>query len=231
MLRMEDPYPVVVTIFGYGSLMDISSAVKTVPSARNLREARLDGYTRMYNLVSIGGIKSGNANQDTKEMAALAISKRPGAYVLGCLFEIDAAELDGYLLREHRYKVCEVEVFDYQNEKLVHATTVISQSDEEYYAKLPRESPEYEDMVGRWYSGTLWGRSDILPMKSYMINCVIAAYHLGDKQWLDNMLDGTFLADNTTSLRSYMLLLQQRGDLDTVIVDGVDILNLNAEIL
>lgn len=223
---MESISPRHITIFGYGSLMDLSSALRTVPSAKNLRKARLEGYTRMYNLVSIGGIKSGNANQDTKEMAALSIVGKFGAFVLGCIFEIDATELEGYLYREHRYKVCEVDVLDFQNDMLIQATTVVSQSDDEYYLKLPRESQEYEEMVGRWYSGSLWGRNDILPMKSYMINCIVASYRLGHKVWLDNMLDGTLLADKSTSLRTYVARLRDQGELDGIEADGVDLLKL-----
>jgi cation transport regulator ChaC len=223
---MEPVSPGYVSIFGYGNLMDLASALRTVPSAKNLRKARLDGYTRMYNLVSVGGIKSGIANQDTKEMAALSIVKKYGAFVLGCVFEIDASEVENYLYREHRYKVCEVDVFDFQNDKLIPATTVISQSDEEYYLKLPKESPEYEEMVGRYYTGSLWGRKDILPMKSYMMNCIIAAYRLGSKEWLDNMLDGTLLADTSTSLRVYAARLRDQGELDRIEAEGENLLNL-----
>ena len=64
---------------------------------------------------------------------------------------------------------------------------------------------EYHRRVGQYYKGSLWHRDDILPMKTYMISCAFAAYELGESEYINNYLDGTYLADRKISLRSYIL--------------------------
>ncbi|KAJ1426588.1 hypothetical protein B484DRAFT_450649 [Ochromonadaceae sp. CCMP2298] len=73
-----------VTIFGYGSLMDASSALRTMPAARNFRRGVLRGFHRRYSLVSVSGIRSGNADLNTLEVAALAIRSGVGRGGRGC---------------------------------------------------------------------------------------------------------------------------------------------------
>ena len=158
----------------------------------------------MYSLVSIGGIRSGNANLETNEVAALAIQASPSDRVLGCLFDVPNCEIAQYLEREHRYKSISVQVYDYLSNNFVTALTVVEQSDNDYKASCGSED-EYFQRVGQYYQGSLWHRSDILPMKTYMVSCALAAHELGGSEYINNYLDGTYLADRSTTLRSYML--------------------------
>ena len=193
------------SVFGYGSLMECFSAQKTMPSASNFRCGKLDDYIRMYNLVSISGIRSGNANLTTNEIAALSIKPNNNSFVLGVLFDLPLNQLDGYLEREHRYKPIQTTVWDFELETNVVAWTVVAQTDEEYLSnRCSNNSDEYFKRVKQYYEGLLWGRTDILPMPIYCFTCLKAAYVLGGLQYLDNMLDNTLLSDNTTSLRSYL---------------------------
>ena len=75
-----------ITIFGYGSLLDVESALSTMPSLTNHRLATLKHYRRSFNLVSIGSIRKGIANGEG-ETAALCIRPENGAPIIyGCLF-------------------------------------------------------------------------------------------------------------------------------------------------
>ena len=214
------------TIFGYGSLMSIASTLRTMPNAHSFRPAVLDGYGRIFSLVSISGCRSGAANWETKEVGALAIrscgSSSPsstrgssGSKVYGCVFDIPEGELASYLEREHRYKPIQVDAWVHETAvdggvslaagsmKKVPCWTVVEQSDEEYAATMSAE--EWQERVGQYYNtGPLWGRKDVLPMRDYLASCVHAAWELGGELWLKNLLDEATLADGNTSIRSYV---------------------------
>ena len=197
-----------VTVFGYGSLMDVQSCRKTLPAANNFRKGELCNYRRSYNLVSIGGLKSGRGNLSTLEVAALSIFPCAQSTVLGCLFDIPADELGPYLEREHRYRAVQLEVRDESSPNgTALAWTVVEQTDTDYAQKVAAEGLDWEERVGKYYRGQLWGRRDVLPMRGYMGMCVLAANFLGGMEFVNNMLDYTVLADGTTTLRAYLVML------------------------
>ena len=78
--------------------------------------------------------------------------------------------------------------------------TVVENTDEKYRASMAPE--EWEERIGQYYSGTLWGRTEIKPMRKYLTSCVSSALMLGGQIWLDSMLD-SYLADGTT-VREYV---------------------------
>jgi cation transport regulator ChaC len=182
-----------VSIFGYGSLMDNFSARRTMPRAKNFQPAILRGFERVYNLFSIGGVKDGSSNMDTSEVAALAIRETSldSSFVFGCIFDIPESELGSYLEREHRYKAIEIDVSvpivcdinsSSSPSRIQRAWTVVQQTDEEYRALMSTE--EYHDRVLRFYKGKLWGRPDILPKRAYSNAVIAAAHKLGGKLWV-----------------------------------------------
>jgi cation transport regulator ChaC len=190
--------------------MSLDSIKRTMPSARNLCAGELMDYQRVFSLVSIYGIRAGISNFDTKEMAAVAIYPYAGSRVLGCLFEIDEDELDAYFEREHRYKRQQVQVaIRSENAKESNAVayqtcwTVCGQTDEEYRSKIASEE-EWHRRIGQYYSGSLWERRDILPMKQYLLDIVLATWNFKGTEWLINFLDDCMLADGTTSIRSHL---------------------------
>ena len=65
------------------------------------------------------------------------------------------------------------------------------------------DESEYEERVGQYYQGYLWSRTDILPLRTYTTNVIIAAYELGGSRWLNNFVDETFLSDGRTTIRDY----------------------------
>jgi len=64
---------------------------------------------------------------------------------------------------------------------------------------------EWQQRVGQYYNdGALWGRSDILPLRDYLADVVLAAHTCGDASWLQNVLDECVLADGGTTVREYV---------------------------
>ena len=204
-----------VSIFGYGSLMNKESTLKTLPSASNFAPAILQGYQRAFHLVSISGLRSGRANLDTKEMAALSIYPAgDDQFVYGCVFDIEEADLVDYFDREHRYKPMQVTV------KLINASykeayTVISQTDEEYINKVGNDY--YQENITKYYSGRLWDRTDILPMTWYLELVLFAAIDIGHKEWLDSFLNDTLMADLQTTVRTYIYSDDKFSNLTAII--------------
>ena len=103
-----------LSIFGYGSLMQYESVLRTMPNAVNHRYGALGGWERVFSLVSVSSIRRGTAEFDTMELAALAIrpSTDASSLVTGCIFEIPADEMGAFVEREHRYIVKQLQVMD-----------------------------------------------------------------------------------------------------------------------
>jgi len=186
-----------LSIFGYGSLMNYKSVLKTMPNAVNHRYGSLPGYQRVFSLISVGRIKAGLANWETMEVAALAIRPAapdsPDAVVRGCIFEIPQDELEALREREHRYKIEQLDIIDHSKPLQKHSGepgmtrcyAVLEQSSEAYLATMTAE--EYDARVGKIYPrtpttgfaavacGELWGRLDIKPLRAYLTMCLQAA--------------------------------------------------------
>ncbi len=195
-----------VSIFGYGSLMSIDSAIKTMPSLSNFRLAKLIGYKRIFSLFAVDRLIKGYTSVNDIENAGLAI--RPNKEeeninntVFGCVFDILEDELPSYFEREKIYKVKKVPVItcDFEN---VTAYTVIEQTDEEYINTLGKT--EYDFQVGKYYSGSIWQRKDILPAKKYFEMVCTAAINTRNIELLKNFLDETYLSDEITTIREYL---------------------------
>lgn len=210
-----------VTIFGYGSLMLKESALSTMPSLSSFRKARLNGFKRSFGLVSAGAISKGTANMETKEIAALSIEPDPDHFVLGCIFDIPESELKDYFEREHRYKPMQVEVEIFEPSSIISSCyTVVEQTDEEYKLSLGSDwESEYQLRVGQYYQGPLWGRVDIYPLRNYLGYVFHAALDIGGKDWVDNLLDKSYLADKKTPIRQYLV---ENSDRFSHIIDKIN---------
>ena len=191
------------TIFGYGSLMNQNSIMKTSSLYMNFRAAVLPDYLRLYDLVSVASIKNNMSDWSTLEVAALSIAPSKGICVKGCLFEIPCDQMGPYFEREHRYKAIKVHVNDILHNYVTEAWTVVAQTDEEYLEKLDGGEEEWYERVGQYYTGKLRGRTDILPLRKYSNDVIFAALNLGGAEWLDNLMKCTFLSDKVTTLEQY----------------------------
>jgi len=195
-----------VSIFGYGSLMNIDSAIKTMPSLSNFRLAKLIGYKRIFSLFAVVRLIKGDVDINDIENAGLAI--RPNKEeeninntVFGCVFDILEDELPSYFEREKIYKVKKVPIMtcDFEN---VTAYTVIEQTDEEYINSFGEQN--YDSQIGKYYSGSIWHRKDILPAKKYFEMVCTTAINNQNIELLKNFLDETYLANEITTIREYI---------------------------
>ena len=201
-----------VKVFGYGSLMSFSSALSTCPSVSDFAPAVLLGYRRRFSLVSISGLRTGGADLDTLEMAALGIEPshaQPYAQVNGCSFDIAEGDLASYLEREARYELVRVTI-DVNGSLHPSVVTVVPFATNEAYitAKFDPASGDpaqrWHERVGQYYTGSLFERTDILPMRGYLRDCLSSALALGGATWLDNFLDQCVCADGVTTMRQYI---------------------------
>lgn len=191
--------------------MDKASAGRTM-HCYNFRPAILNAYQRSSRLVSISGIRSGKANMETLEIAAMSIDPCSSSSTYGCLFEISEEDLAPYIEREHRYTIKKVNVIDAENGSPCSAYTVVSRTDEDYLMSMEGGEKEMEERVGQYYKGALWARDDIFPLRDYTNNVIKAAHRLGGDRWMLNVLDESFLSDRKTTLREYYQKYPDRLD-------------------
>ena len=206
-----------IKVFGYGSLMSQLSARSTMPSLQWFMPAILHEHKRTFSLVSISGLIRGGANQETLEMAALGINPSPTHNVYGCAFDISAAEMAAYVEREHRYRLVDIHV---NIEGMLHpAVTVVPYASNEEYraAKFADDEVGWHERVGQHYSGPLFDRRDVWPMRAYLRDCLAAAASLGGRAWLVNFLDESFCSDGATSIRSYISAHPDRVSLEDLL--------------
>ena len=202
-LAAVTPTPGRMLICGYASLMDEASARQTMPSVSNLQYGYVDGYCRVFNLVSIVNIRRGLATDD--RLVTCTARARPGCRLRVCAFEIATEELQLLAVREARLRLAPVHVHCGRGGACC-ALLCIESSDEEFRARWCPDEESWEKLVGRFYRGSLY-RSDLLPVPSYVLRCLRA--HAAAAS-VANFLDASFLGDGHTSLREHLLAVLER---------------------
>ena len=103
-----------ITLFGYGSLMNKESLKQTIPNATNFRPAKLFGFIRVFNFPSPFRL----SEIDGKPCAVLNIEKSEwNEYINGICFDINDKDLQKFMEREKGYELVKVNVEDYFSEK------------------------------------------------------------------------------------------------------------------
>jgi len=198
--------PSMVTICGYGSLLSETSARRTTPSIKNFRKAKIKGYKRVFNIVAISLIISGQSNLETKEVAAVCAVPSSDHFLFVTLFDIPFEELNSLHEREHRFNIIEVDAEEIDlitnTIRISKALMCVEMTDEEYKNVKCKSEEEYFERVGKHYSGKLW-REDVLPNRKYLKFNLESAKKLG-QDYYDNYLDTSFLADKKTTIREYL---------------------------
>ncbi|EKX47504.1 hypothetical protein GUITHDRAFT_137296 [Guillardia theta CCMP2712] len=190
-----------VTIIGFGSLMDPSSASQTMRGS-NMRRGTVDGFCRVFNLVSIINIARGYAKN--RELATCTAMRRENSFLRVSLMDIDKEEYEAFARREARLRH---EVVEYVSDDGDRGVGVIctAYSDEEYRKERVRDDDDYFEQVGKLYDGKLY-RNDLLPVPNYLRMVVRAHMRHGD-DFLDNFLDHSFLGDGTR-MRDYAACME-----------------------
>ena len=191
------------TIFGYGSLMNLESLRETCPSARNLRIGRLEGYIRVFNLVSVKRIRLQICTVESKEIAVVSVRPKEGATSLGVMFDIDEEDLSAYKLRERGYKFCFVPVVELDSSK-EYTCLLCYENNEEDYRSLFQSPDEFHQQIGQYYTGQLWNRQDIFPIRRYLSLIRRSSFLLGGKDFHSHILDNSYLSDGSASIREYL---------------------------
>jgi hypothetical protein len=127
--------------------MDEASARATTPSITNWRYGWVDGYVRVFNLVSILNIARGNATGD--HLATCTARAVDGAKLRVCLYDVPAAEYPQLLARERRLR--EV-VAPYKDDTGGAGECVIfgEYSDAEYRAERATTDELWHEEVGQY---------------------------------------------------------------------------------
>ena len=136
-----------MAIGGFGSLMDEASARATTPSITNWRYGWVDGYVRVFNLVSVVNVARGNATGD--HLATCTARAVDGAKLRVCLYDVPAAEYPQLLARERRLR--EV-VASYRDDTGGTGKCVIfgEYSDAEYRAERATTDELWHEEVGQY---------------------------------------------------------------------------------
>ena len=199
------------TIAGYASLMDCESARLTTPSLINFRYGAVEGYARIFNLVSIVNIQRGLATG--QHLATATARPSPAHRLLVCLFDVPVGELPSLLQRERRLRHSCVPFREVgtgsgsgQDEGEPNKCVLFTEySDDEYFReRCGGDEAVFHDEVGQFYRGRRIYRDDLLPVPSYLVRCVRAHRQVGDRAFLANFLDGSFLGDGKTTVRAYL---------------------------
>ena len=194
------PVPGRVSVAGYASLMDEASARETMPSLSDFRHGWIDGYCRIFNLVSIVNIRRGLATGT--RLATCTARARPGSQLRVCIFDIPLEELLPLATREARLRLEPVPVSVVGGAESS-ALLCLESSDLEYrerWCGAAGAAGAYEEQVGQHYDGPLY-REDLQPVPAYMLKCLRAHAAVGT---VDNFLDASFLGDGRIPLREYV---------------------------
>ncbi|CAL2226877.1 unnamed protein product [Prunus armeniaca] len=202
-----------ISICGFGSLLSERSARSTFPDLINFRVAWLNGFRRVYAHMAPIFFERGIAKPETKEIASLSVEPCEGESLIVTVFEITKSEIPAFIKREPEFRFLAVlpETFDgksfdnrafgYWGERM--QVLCARYSDEEFFRVRCKGSKEmYFQLFGRYGIDKIW-RDDILPCRTYLRHCVLAAKNLSEVAY-NNFLDHTFLGDRKTTIREYL---------------------------
>ena len=193
-----------ITVAGYASLMDAVSARETNPSLGKFRYGTVDGWCRVFALVSIVNVKRGVACG--RHLATATARPRDGRSLHVGLYEVDTRELPALLLRERRLRVsCVAYRMDTADGAAEAGSALMftEYSDAEYFRERCRgDSATWEEEVGQYYRGRLY-REDLYPVPSYLLRC-LRAHRLAGPAALANFLETSYLGDGVTGLMEHI---------------------------
>ncbi|KAL6188542.1 hypothetical protein ACLB2K_039934 [Fragaria x ananassa] len=193
-----------IYICGFGSLLSVRSARSTFPELINFRVARLNGFRRVFGHMAPIFFERGIAKPETKEISSLSVEPCEGESLIVTVFEIQKSEIPAFIKREPEFRFLAVvpETLD-GNPFDRRAVLCARYSDEEFFRVRCKGSKEmYYELFGRYNIDKIW-RDDILPCRTYLRHCVLAAKNLNDIAY-NNFLDHTFLGDRKTTIREYL---------------------------
>jgi hypothetical protein len=211
-LELDDSFTDIVcssnlmSIAGFGSLLSQTSALTTFPDLVNFRLAKVKGWRRVFAHSCQVFFDRGIARPETKEISSLSVEPHPDSEIAVTVFEIPATphSIAAFIEREHEFKFMAVEPICFHTNHSLRRSAVICGANTDANYKATRCPPdEWERRYGRYNIGTLWHDPAVLPCRTYLRHCVLAAKKLG-AEVEDNFLDNTLLSDRKTSIREHL---------------------------
>lgn len=190
----------VVTIIGGGSLLSEESARRTCPTLENFRLGKLPDYVRTYSKVD-----PLSSRFDHKNIACWGFVEKTGHTSLISLFEIKRADYAAFVRREGEYDLKYLECVDENGRPDQGIACCVFETNEEFIDFLetaPIQREHYYETTYPAYKGPIW-RKDVLPRPKYLAFVLEISKKLGDV-YVENMLEASFLADETTSIKTYL---------------------------
>ncbi|OAY77311.1 hypothetical protein ACMD2_01756 [Ananas comosus] len=180
------------------------SARSTFPDLKNFRIGVLRGFRRVFAHVAPIFFERRIANEETGEVSSLSVEPCEGEFLIVTVFEIRKEEVPAFIERENEFRFLSVVPEGLDGTTFPNPAVVCARySDEEFFQIRCQGSKEiYYQRYGRYNIHKIW-RDDILPCRTYLRHCVLAAKNLG-KAAYDNFLDHTYVADRKTTIRQYL---------------------------
>ncbi len=198
-----------LTVAGFGSLLSETSARSTFPELQNFRMGHVSGYRRVFAHACDIFFERGIARPETKEISSLSVEPHPDSEIIVTLFEIDASDPDAikaFIQREHEFRFCAVTTRQLEEDGTPagedRPAVICARNTDENYRKTRCPPEEWERRYGKHGLTSIW-RDDVFPCRIYMRHCVLAATKLGALAEA-SFLDGTVLADRTTTVRHWL---------------------------
>lgn len=138
-------------IFGYGSLISLSSTRATAPGVKKLRAAYIKSFIRCFSLYDPIGFTSYNLDVANIPFCGLDVRSSNNAEdrVNGVVFEVNEADLKAMLIREQEYETPMVVVYDFEtNEQIGKAMVFMAcKNNGSYDPTNPAQVRYLEDML------------------------------------------------------------------------------------
>ncbi len=190
-----------VSIIGFGSLLSEESARRTCPNLRNFRRGRVDDFARVFCKVD-----PNSARFDHDHIANWAFVEMKEQSTLVTLFEIPGREYPDLAKREGEYDLREVPyVEEATGAEGKGVACCAFDCNDDFLNMLENNQMLYDHYMKTTYplyQGPIW-RKDILPRSRYVAFCLNAAKMQG-AEYVNNILDHSFLADEKTTIREYL---------------------------
>lgn len=101
----------VFSVFGYGSLLDLSSLRMTAPSATALESAWIRGYRRSFCVVDAEGWTATNLDVAGEAFCAVGVVPCVGHLTNGVVFDVTSDDFAALVEREKQYRVDRVALY------------------------------------------------------------------------------------------------------------------------
>jgi len=199
-------------VIGYASLLSEKSIRRLFPNVGRIVPVEIPGHARCFNSYGTLSVTANLAKSGIRELAHASAIMRPHSTILALAFELDELDFETYEKHEFRYLLREIQSISLETRDIIPAIMCYENTDHLIRAELVGADNVY-DLYEKYNVTSFW-HGPHLPADIYTEHCLAAARDLGP-EFLNNILDVSFLHDRNTSLRQY--LESGPGDVETYI--------------